>query len=219
MKLKVCSISKKTKAQDTILYKSMQNLNVDLHMEVNNTNKGLGKFYNECISNYNNVDALVFIHDDVHLINTDLDYQLTNAFKNFDVVGVAGCVNPKIIEKNLWHWMGETKENLRGMAGHACNGADDFVVTSFGFTPARTVIIDGVFMALKMQKIREFNVKFDENFMFHHYDMDFSLTCNKNRLKMGVWPILINHQSPGLKGFDKNFEDSNSYFINKWKNK
>lgn len=216
----VCSITRKSRVQDTILYNSLKKLNVDYHFESNNTEKGLGKFYNQCISKFANKDALVFIHDDVDIINVDLEYQLQNAFKRFDVVGVAGCVNPKIIEKNLWHWMGEAKENLRGIAGHPHdNSSEDFFVTSFGPTPSRTAIIDGVFMALKMDKIRETNVQFDEKFMFHHYDIDFSLTCNKNRLKIGVWPILINHQSPGLKSFDKNFEDSNSYFITKWKNK
>jgi hypothetical protein len=179
----VCSITKKPKVQDTILYNSLKKLNIDYHIETNNTKKGLGKFYNECLDKYNNKDAVIFIHDDVDLINIDLEHQLQNAFKRFDVVGVAGCINPKIIEKNLWHWMGGTKENLRGIAGHPYDNSGDFFVTSFGPTPSRTAIIDGVFMALKMEKIRESNVRFDEQFLFHHYDIDFSLTCNENKLK------------------------------------
>lgn len=221
MKIVVCSITRKEKAQDTVLYKSLksQNINIDYYIEHNNTSKGLGKFYNECLELYKNKDCIVFVHDDVDIINTDLEHQLAKAFKRFDIVGVAGCVNPSIIEKNLWHWMGSKKENLRGVAGHPYDNSGDFFVTSFGPTPSRAVIIDGVFMALNMEQINKTNVKFDENFMFHHYDIDFSLTCNENKLKIGVWPILINHQSPGLKSFDSSFEKSNTYFINKWKNK
>ena len=135
----------------------------------------------------------------------------------YDVVGVAGCVNPKIIEKNLWHWMAMSKENYRGIAGHP-HGQNNFFVTSFGPTPSRVALIDGVFMAINNKKIYSSSIRFDEQFNFHHYDIDFSLTCNKNNYKIGVWPVLINHQSPGLKSFDDSWNSSNKKFIDKWKN-
>lgn len=219
MKPIICSITKRKLANDTILYRSIVDSKIDFYIEHNNTTKGLGKFFNECINSYSDRDCIIFIHDDVRLISTDIIYQLNNAFKQFDVVGVAGCVNPKIIEKNLWHWMAGDRSNLRGFAGHPVDSNDHFFVTSFGTTPSRVAIIDGVFMAVKPQKLIESKSYFDEQFMFHHYDIDFSLTCNKNKLKIGVWPILINHQSPGLKDFDTTFEESNKKFINKWKNK
>lgn len=215
----ICSITKKDNAKDTILYKSLQKIKTEFFIETNNTTKGLGKFYNECIEQYSYKDTIIFVHDDVDIINTDLEYQVEEAFKTYDVVGVAGCVNPKILDKNLWHWMGQTKENLRGIAGHPISSESNFFVTSFGATPSRVAIIDGVLMAVKVPKLIRTKSYFDEQFMFHHYDIDFSLTCNANKLKIGVWPILINHQSPGLKEFDNAFESSNSKFINKWKNK
>lgn len=215
----ICSITRKKDARDTILYKSLQKLKAEFYIETSNTTKGLGKFYNECLKEYESKDAIVFVHDDVDIINTDLDYQLSQAFKLFDVVGIAGCVNPKIIDKNLWHWMGQVKENLRGIAGHPAGPDESFYVTSFGPTPSRVAIIDGVFMAIKNHSVIGTKSFFDDQFKFHHYDIDFSLTCNKNKLRIGVWPILINHQSPGLKEFDSNFENSNTKFINKWKNK
>lgn len=218
MNFTVCSLTK-GKVQDAILYNSIKNLNIDYDIEHKNTTKGIGTFLNEKIEEYGGKkDALIFIHDDVEIVSTDLEYQLAEAFKKFDIVGVAGCINPKILDKNLWHWMAQTKENLRGMAGHPCGLPESFFITSFGPTPSRVAIIDGVFMAFKLDKILETNTRFDEQFKFHHYDIDFSLTCNKNNLKIGVWPILLNHQSPGLKEFDSNFNSSNQKFINKWKN-
>lgn len=211
----LCSITRNQNIKDTILFKSLQNINIEWYIEHNNTTKGLGQFYNECIKNYSHKDTIIFVHDDVEIITTDIINQLSNAFKKYDVVGVAGCVNPKIIEKNLWHWMAQTKDNLRGIAGHPVD-SESFYVTSFGPTPSRVAIIDGVFMALKTKKILETQTKFDEQFMFHHYDIDFSLTCNKNKVKIGVWPILINHQSPGLREFDNRYEASNANFIKKW---
>ena len=214
----ICSITKKKDARDTILFKSLQKIKIEFYIETNNTTKGLSKFYNECMELYSHKDAIIFIHDDVDIINCDLDYQLTEAFKQYDVVGVAGCVNPKIIEKNLWHWMASDIKNCRGIAGHPYD-EKSFHVTAFGPTPSRVAIVDGVFIAINPKKINGSGTKFDEQFTFHHYDIDFSLTCNRNGHKIGVYPILINHQSPGLKDFNQTWNDSNQKFITKWKNK
>jgi glycosyltransferase involved in cell wall biosynthesis len=222
MEFRFCSITSKSNFEETVLGSSdffKKNKN-KFYYEVNNRNsKGLSQFYNECIEKYKSTDYIVFCHDDVDIVNDDVENQIYKGMQEFDILGVAGCVNPKIIEKNLWHWMAQEKNNLFGIAGHPIdlNSKRTFYVTSFGPTPSRVAIIDGVFMAIKTQKIVETGTKFDEQFMFHHYDIDFSLTGNKNKLKIGVWPILINHMSPGLREFSQEWSDSNKKFINKWK--
>lgn len=209
---------------ESILYKStLKNVKCSTLFEENNSKKGLSKFYNECIDRYknsNDIKYLIFCHDDVQIINSDFIEQTKKALEIFDVVGVAGCLNPKIGEKNLWHWMTD-KSNYRGIAGHPYDKSikDSFYVTSFGPTPSRVAIIDGVYMGVKLSKLAKSNVKFDEQFNFHHYDIDFSLQCNKSSLKIGVWPILINHQSAGLEQFNQVWGESNDKFIKKWKNK
>ena len=215
----ICSITK-NKFSDTALGNSDVTKTVNLYFEENNKgNKGLSQFYNECIDRFSQYDYIIFVHDDVQIINQDLYYQVEMGLGKYDVIGVAGCLNPKIKEKNLWHWMCEEKSHYRGIAGHPYDPGikDSFYVTSFGPTPARVVLLDGVFLAIKTKKIIDSKVRFDEQFKFHHYDIDFSLQCNENKIKLGVWPILINHQSPGLKEFHKDWEESNSKFITKWK--
>lgn len=219
----ICSATKGS-FFDSILYKStIKNVHCSTLYEENNTTKGLSQFYNECINRYknsNDIKYLIFCHDDVQIINGDFIEQTKKGLEVYDVIGVAGCINPKIIEKNLWHWMTD-KSNYRGFAGHPydISNKNSFYVTSFGPTPARVAIIDGVYMAVNLSKLSKTDVKFDEQFTFHHYDIDFSLQCNKNSLKIGVWPILINHQSPGLHQFNETWNDSNEKFIKKWKNK
>jgi hypothetical protein len=210
---------------DSILYKTtIKEVHCSIYFEENNLgSKGLSEFYNECIEKSKNsteIENIVFCHDDVQIINTDFIDQVKKGLERFDVLGIAGCLNPKIKEKNLWHWMSE-REDHRGIAGHPYNEnkKDSFYVTSFGPTPSRVAVIDGVFIAAKLKRLIETNTRFDEQFTYHHYDIDFSLQCNKNHLKIGVWPILINHQSPGLKDFNNVWNKSNTNFINKWKNK
>lgn len=222
MDIILCSITKKDNPDDTILGQSINKIgDIPYYIETNNIGenaKGLSQYYNECLEQYSDYDSIVFCHDDVDLVFSDLSYQVYASMQSFDVAGVAGCINPKIIEKNLWHWMAGDKNNMRGIAGHPYGG-EGFYVTSFGPTPSRVVLLDGVFLVLNAKKIRDSGVRFDENFKFHHYDLDFSLTCNAKKIRLGTWPFLINHQSPGLRDFHADWEKSNKLFIDKWQNR
>ena len=61
-------------------------------------------------------------------------------------------------------------------------------------------------------------MKWDENVMFHHYDLIFCLDANKKSLRMGTAPIYVVHESPGLKNFSKEYLQSEKYFIDYFNN-
>ena len=223
MNIVACSISKNTDPCQTKIFKSIKKINknstekIDLKLKHNNTKMGLSEYYNYCLDSFGSMcDYMIFVHDDVDFINMDLAYQIQEGMKHYDVLGVAGCANPQIKDINLWHLMAD-KTYLRGFAGHNCSETGNkFYLTVFGYSPSRVAIIDGVCMIVNTKKILETKTRFDENLMFHHYDMDFSLSCNKNNLKIGTWPILIDHSSPGLRSFTDSWNESNNYFKNKW---
>jgi hypothetical protein len=72
-------------------------------------------------------------------------------------------------------------------------------------------------MGINLNELPE-DVKFDEGFpsRFHYYDLDFSLTCNKNKLKIGVVDIPVIHASGGLSSPDQEFYNGQNYFLKKW---
>jgi hypothetical protein len=224
MNIVACSISRSADPCQTKIFKNLQKINkhsenkIDLKLKHNNTKTGLCEFYNKCIDEHAKIcDYMILVHDDVEFINMDLAYQIEQGMQKYDILGVAGCIDPTIKDDNLWHLMTD-RSKLRGFAGHPCsNDPEEFYVTVFGPSPNRVAMIDGVVMVLNCKKILESNTRFDENYMFHHYDLDFSIQCNINKLKIGTWPILINHSSPGLKERHKGWSDSNEYFKNKWK--
>jgi hypothetical protein len=222
MSIVACSLSRNPDPCQTKIFKNFKEINkfskIELKLKHNNTKMGLGGYYNECIEKYaESYDYMVFVHDDVNIINMDLEYQIEKGMEKYDVLGIAGCANPQIKDINLWHLMSD-RSNLRGFAGHSCAETNnEFHITTFGASPSRVAIIDGVFMAVNCKKVLKSNTRFDINFMFHHYDMDFSLQCNLNKLKIGTWPILIDHSSPGLREFTDAWKKSNEYFKNKWK--
>jgi hypothetical protein len=224
MKIVACSITRKIDPCQTKIFKSFEKINkyneskkIDLKLKCNNSTVGLSEYYNNCIDKYaESCDYMVLVHDDVQFINMDLQYQIEKSMEVYDIVGVAGCINPKITDINLWHLMSD-KQNLKGFAGHTCvETQNECYVTVFGPSPSRVTMIDGVFMVINCKKILKTKTRFDEKFKFHHYDLDFSISSNFNKLKIGVWPILIDHASPGLRSFNEEWKASNEYFKQKW---
>jgi len=89
--------------------------------------------------------------------------------------------------------------------------------TNFGPTPSRVVILDGLFISVLTSKVKQTGWKFNENYEFHHYDIASSLDANKMKLKLGVAPIWVMHNSPGLLSFeDKNFLQSQEKFLSEY---
>lgn len=180
---------------------------------------GLPKVYNRCLEYYRNknFDYLVFVHDDVYLDDTKLVEKLQKAFDElkYDIVGLAGGLNPSIKYPALWHIMCP-KSSHRGQVQHPCSETQIYY-TAFGPTPDRVTIADGVFLAVNLKNVLNVGWKFNENYTFHHYDLSSCLDANKLKLKIGVYPIHIIHLSPGLKSLeDKVWKESNEKFLKEY---
>jgi hypothetical protein len=224
MKFCIYSCTKGDDEKDTELYKSCVHFeHLDLFFKKNNTD-GLSKSYNNFL--YSDIskeyDVIVFCHDDLYLDDLKLEKKLETAMNklNFDIVGLAGCVNPKISSPSLWHLMagGFSGGNLRGAVGHYLPGnSDAMFVTNFGATPSRVALLDGLFLAVNVKKVKDVNWKFNENFKFHHYDIASCLDANTKKLRLGVYPIYVVHRSHGLASLDQNgFIESEKAFLKEY---
>jgi hypothetical protein len=108
-----------------------------------------------------------------------------------------------------WHLCCQRNE----MLGEVSHKKDDTVWTTvFGPTKGRVLIIDGLFIAVNVEEILKSNARFDEKFHFHHYDMAFCLSCNKNKVKVGVLPINVIHHGLGDSMMSEEWEKSNILF-------
>jgi hypothetical protein len=183
-----------------------------LHPKFDNK-EGLAKVYNEFLdlAIKENFEYVMFIHDDVHLEH-DPRQKLEKLFREFDIVGVAGCSKAEIKSPALWHLMGQG--HLHGAVAH--KHGDKKYMTSFGAYPQRVVMIDGVFMAFNRKAIE--TVRFDEDCPsgFHFYDLLATLSAHKQGLKVGVGDILITHESPGLREFNEDWKKGEEYMILKY---
>ena len=198
----------------------------DIHYALDfvaNNKQGLAELYNSKIDEYSDVDYIVFAHDDISIEDVEVYQKVVKAIgddSEYAICGVAGNSKCKVGEKNLWHLMGD-RDSMSGAVAHY-TGKDDTEcsMTNFGVTPKRVVMLDGVFLAINVKKVREAGVRFDESYpsKFHFYDIDFCLEANKAGLKMTTYPIWIVHKSHGLSDINnKEWANGNKYFYNKWK--
>ena len=204
--------------KDTLISKNHSTYNSFIFKE-NNT-ETLPKVYNKAIdfAIEENFDAIVLCHDDV-IIESDLAYRLPSIMQDFDVIGVAGTTECKLQEPVLWHIMGGGfgSGKLHGAVAHG--NEQHKTMTSFGSYPKQVLLLDGVFLCIKREVFTK--VRFDETNPagFHFYDLDYSLSCHREKFKLGVSDILITHASPGLKEFTKEFNKGQKWFLEKWKGK
>jgi hypothetical protein len=125
---------------------------------------GLSKVYNKFLYNDLRANHIIYIHDDMWIDDAGFITKLEEGHVNYDIIGLAGGVQPVIKEPALWHIMcgGFQGNNLRGFAGHFSPDQKMTSITNFGPSPARVAVIDGAFMSINAKKVREANWKFNE---------------------------------------------------------
>ena len=186
-----------------------------------NNKRNIGKFYNKALEFIRqhplDYDCVIFCHDDISIEDRFLNKKLEEGLVEYDILGLAGGKNITIDHPALWHLMCD-QSTWSGAVAHPANETQIFM-THFGPTPSRCLLLDGVFLAMKVPSIVSTpKVKFDENIpcIAHFYDVDFCLTANRYGLKMSTWPIWAVHESPGLDQVSEEFKRGAEYFINKW---
>lgn len=161
--------------------------------------RGLSELFNEAIEAAPDDAILVFIHDDVWLDQNTFAHELLQGLAEYDVIGLAGNKR-RLPAQPGWlfvdiEYAWESGEFVSGSVAH---GQDAFgVPTHFGPAPASCELMDGVFLAASKQNLCKHNVRFDPQFKFHFYDLDFCREARNAGLRLGVWPIAITHQSLG----------------------
>jgi GT2 family glycosyltransferase len=181
--------------------------------------RGLSEVFNDRIRASEH-DILVFLHDDLWIDDFFICDHLEESLHEFAVVGVVG--NRRRIPKQAgWAFVGMTTEfvwdHLENLCGGIAHGKEPFgYVNRFGPTYEEVELLDGVFLAARRTTLLEKNVLFDPQFKFHFYDIDFCRTARAAKLRLGVWPIALTHQSMGGYG-SPSWHESYAAYLEKWK--
>ena len=134
--------------------------------------KGLPEVYNSFITPENKIKRIIFLHDDVLIEDLFWEEKLNIAFEKYDIVGLAGSKKADLTRPPAWHLMSDRQDHC----GEVAHSHEKKVwTTCFGPTDSRVLVMDGLFIAVKVKKLLDTNTRFDQRFDFHHYDITFCL--------------------------------------------
>jgi len=184
--------------EDTVLHRSLRKLGTDRVQFFQDNRVGLATCYNGVLDERAGRDEIVvFVHDDVTIGDLFIQEKLNEAVGplGFAIVGLAGTSSFNLmLDKQITMWLQPPQQALSGAVEHPAQGNSNFW-SVYGPTPRRCVVLDGLFLAVDLAKIGA--VRFDEQFEFHFYDLDFCLTAHFAGLSLGTTNVYVNHQSGG----------------------
>lgn len=189
---------------------------LELRVFANNT-QALALSYNAVIDAAGPDDVLVFVHDDVVVDDWMLGWRLQEALLHFDVVGVAGN-RRRQPEQTTWLMLPHTNQwDVAHASGAIMHGsASQKALTFFGATPAKVALLDGVLLAARAGRLQTQGVRFDPQFDFHLYDLDFCRSAQAAGLSLGTWPLAITHASGGGGYFSPDWQRNADAYLKKW---
>ncbi len=181
---------------------------------------GLSKVYNQAID-YCNKEPCIFIfaHDDLFILDFYWVTSIFSGLQQFDIVGCAGNrsrqpFQPSWAFKNdRLEW--DAPENLSGIVGHGSSFPMDGL-SIFGPPLQEVKLLDGLLLAAYSETLIKNNLRFDEQFEFHFYDMDFCRQAEIRGVTMGTIPLSLIHQSGGNFSSDS-WKQGYQKYIEKWK--
>jgi GT2 family glycosyltransferase len=203
--------------EETDLYRSLRKLGTDCFLFIENNRKGLSTCYNRILDeNAGRDEVVIFVHDDVTIGDLFLQEKMAEAFaqKNYAIAGLAGTSDFKIHpDLGAISWLQPPPEALSGAVEHYMSDGST-IMTVYGPTPKRCVALDGLFLAIDLEKIG--HVRFEEQLAFHFYDLDFCLTAHQAGLILGTINVYVTHRSGGDFS-SQSFKEAQTTFRAKWK--
>jgi hypothetical protein len=181
---------------------------------------GLPVVYNTAIRESTDDPAiLVFVHDDVHLLDFYWPTRIIHGLARFDILGLAGN-RRRVARQPAWRFVDDKftrddRDNLSGVVAHGKNWPADYI-SAYGLPGHEVKLLDGVMLAAHSETLISRDVSFDEAFDFHFYDLDFCRTAEHRGLRMGTWGISVMHESDGAFG-TPNWQQGYARYLSKWK--
>ena len=189
----------------------------DLRLFETNT-RGLSTVYNIAIAEAARDPAiLVFVHDDVFLLDFYWIDQVFHGLTRYDIIGLAGNKR-RLPRQPSWllneKLQFEPQEHLTGVVGHGSGYPPD-TIQFYGPPGQEVKLLDGLLLAAHSEKLHSRGLRFDEQFDFHFYDLDFCRQAELLGMKMGTWPMSVIHQSGG--GYNEAWRAAYLKYLGKWK--
>lgn len=206
--------------QESALGQSLRRLAFDTGLSATvafDNAEGLPAIYNRVIEAAPPASLLVFLHDDVWIDDIFFSQRIAEGLEAFDAIGVAGN-RRRVRLQPAWAFVDDklTWDERANLSGSVAHGKMPFgAVSHFGPAPAECELLDGVLLAASRDVLISHEIRFDERFSFHFYDMDFCRSMRAKGLRLATWPIAMTHQSGGAFGTPA-WRAAREIYLRKW---
>ena len=191
---------------------------VEIRLFTNNK-IGLPMLYNKAIyESIKNPAILIFLHDDIHILDYYWFNRILEAIANFQIIGLAGNIR-RVKKQPSWAFIDNSfnwdhKDNLSGIVGHGGQFPPNNL-SFYGEPRQKVKLLDGLLLAVNSKTLIDNNIYFDEIFDFNFYDMDICRQAEIKTISCGTWDISIVHESGGNFG-SKEWNLAYQKYLNKW---
>lgn len=187
---------------------------VELRLYPDNS-MGLPTLYNRAIAESAADPAiLMFVHDDVHLCDFFWIDRIVAALRLFDIVGVAGNKRRVPNQANWPDTKSGAQKDLSGIVGYG-NGFPPISLSAYGEPLQEVKLLDGLLLACVSTTLIASGIRFDEQFAFHFYDLDFCRQAEVKGLRMGTCDLSVVHESSGDYG-GREWSVAYNQYLRKW---
>lgn len=182
--------------------------------------RGLPEVYNQAIEEARADPAiLVFVHDDVHLLDYYFAERMTRSLDKFQLIGLAGN-RRRVPGQPSWAFIDDkltwdAPENLSGVVGHG-KAFPPSNVSVFGKPDQEVKLLDGLMLAARSKTLIDKELRFDQAFDFHFYDLDICRQAEAKRVSMGTFALPVIHESGGNFGSEA-WRRGYERYLEKWK--
>lgn len=182
------------------------------------TNFG-NKAIEECKDYY---DYLILMHADVDISIYDFVKRLLETKDKYDIVGLAGTKKLFISQSPLTWFTGSNKYR-EDRYGRITHNHDGMMLESFfnrnkeNVRDTEVLTIDGLLMCLNKKTMQNEKARFDEQFTYDFYDLDFCVNVQTNTdLKIGTIIMPTIHTSLGKSVLTEEYLIPERKFRAKW---
>jgi len=211
--------------KDTLVCNSIQRIKKITDMAVDeivfaHNKDGLSYCYNKAISLIKS-GYIVFVHDDVQIVDMYIIDKLIDNLAKFDIVGLAGSKTLSL-DRSPICWHNCDRSNWRGFVEHLSkdsNGATT-IMSTFGPSHGQCVVVDGLFLATRAEVFQSTPLlRFDEDFSFDFYDASLCVNAYMLKRSIGVCNIHVMHMSHGNGILNESYKIAEKLFYTKYSTK
>jgi glycosyltransferase involved in cell wall biosynthesis len=196
-----------------LLKKSSGVSNPEIIPVENNGQFSLTEVYNKILNDSKN-NIVILCHDDIYFDSKNWGQKILNHFKRNPDYGVLGLAGSTQLPSSAKWW--EDFSKMRGIVNHEHGGKkwESKYSSSLGNQIDDTVLVDGLFIVINKNNIKQ---TFNEEIKgFHFYDVDFSFRNFIADVKIGVmYDVRVTHKSIGET--NEQWEKNREVFAEKYK--